>query len=135
MDNEFNHWYRLICTFIDINRRKPLQCGKKVLSLRLKPLQKHRETAEPIFAKVQNAKLRFVKLIGCNGVITKKERRLIMAMPIKAVPILSGEIADEFVRRAEENERKPRRKHNPERQAMVAEMMRQLREFKPSWRK
>lgn len=56
-----------------------------------------------------------------------------MAIPIKAVPILSGEIADEFVRRAEENERKPRRKRNPERQAMVAEMMRQLREFKFPW--
>lgn len=56
-----------------------------------------------------------------------------MATPIKAVPILSGEIADEFVRQAEENESKPRRKPNPERQAMVAEILRRSKEFVPSW--
>ena len=31
-----------------------------------------------------------------------------MATPIKAVPILTGALADDFVRQAEENERKPR---------------------------
>ncbi len=30
-----------------------------------------------------------------------------MATPIKAVPILTGTLADDFVRQAEENERKP----------------------------
>lgn len=58
-----------------------------------------------------------------------------MATPIKAVPILCGDIADEFVRQAEENERRPRRKPNLERQAMVAEILRRSKEFVPSWMK
>lgn len=58
-----------------------------------------------------------------------------MATPIKAVPILSGKIADEFVRQAEENECKPRRRPNPARQAMVAEILRRSKEFVPSWMK
>lgn len=58
-----------------------------------------------------------------------------MATPIKAVPILSGELAEEFVRRAEENELKPRRNSTPEQRAVVREMERQLREFVPSWRR
>lgn len=32
-----------------------------------------------------------------------------MATPIKSVPILTGTLADNFIRQAEENERKPRR--------------------------
>lgn len=32
-----------------------------------------------------------------------------MATPIKAVPVLTGTLADDFVRQIEENERKPRR--------------------------
>lgn len=32
-----------------------------------------------------------------------------MATPIKAVPVLTGTLADDFVRQTEENERKPRR--------------------------
>lgn len=58
-----------------------------------------------------------------------------MATPIKAVPVLSGHLADEFVRRAEENELKPRRLSTPEQRAIVREMERQLREFIPSWKK
>jgi hypothetical protein len=58
-----------------------------------------------------------------------------MATPIKAVPILSGKLADEFVRRAEERERSPRRVSSQEQRAVVREMERQLREFVPSWRK
>lgn len=58
-----------------------------------------------------------------------------MAIPIKAVPVLSGEIAEDFVRQAEENERKPRRKPNLERQAMVAEILRRSKDFVPSWMK
>lgn len=58
-----------------------------------------------------------------------------MATPIKAVPILSGELADEFVRRAEENERRPRRESTQEQRDIVREMERQLREFIPSWKR
>lgn len=58
-----------------------------------------------------------------------------MATPIKAVPILSGEIAEDFIRQAEENERRPRRQPDPERQAMVAEILRRSKEFVPSWMK
>lgn len=58
-----------------------------------------------------------------------------MATPIKAVPILTGELADEFVRLAEENEVKPRRASSPSRRAMVLEIERQLREFVPSWKR
>ncbi len=58
-----------------------------------------------------------------------------MATPIKAVPILSGDLADEFVRKAEENERKPRRTSSDTQRAIVREMEKQLREFIPSWKK
>jgi hypothetical protein len=58
-----------------------------------------------------------------------------MANPIKAVPILSGELADEFVRRAEENAQKPRRVSTEGQRAIVREMEKQLREFIPSWKK
>ena len=58
-----------------------------------------------------------------------------MATPIKAVPILTGEIADEFIRQAEENELNPRRVSTPKQRAVVREMERQLREFVPSWRR
>lgn len=57
-----------------------------------------------------------------------------MATPIKAVPILSGPLADEFVRQAEENESRPRRETSPEQRSVVREMERQLREFVPSWK-
>ncbi len=56
-----------------------------------------------------------------------------MATPIKAVPILSGNIADKFVRRAEENERKPRRTLSEEQEKRIVEIMRRSREFVPSW--
>lgn len=58
-----------------------------------------------------------------------------MATPIKAVPILTGSVADDFVRRAEENERKPRRVLSAEREKRIAEIMRRSREFVPSWMK
>ena len=50
-----------------------------------------------------------------------------MATPIKQVPILSGEIAEEFERLADERLKMPRR--------IVREMERQLREAVPTWRK
>lgn len=58
-----------------------------------------------------------------------------MATPIKAVPILTGTLADDFVRQAEENERKPRRVLSEEDENRIAEIMRRSREFVPSWLK
>mgnify|MGYP001302588178 FL=1 len=58
-----------------------------------------------------------------------------MATPIKAVPILSGTLANDFVRQAEENERKPRRVLSEEDEKRIAEIMRRSREFVPSWLK
>lgn len=58
-----------------------------------------------------------------------------MATPIKAVPILTGTLADDFVRQAEENERKPRRVLSEEDEKRIAEIMCRSREFVPSWLK
>lgn len=58
-----------------------------------------------------------------------------MATPIKAVPILTGELADDFVRQAEENERRPRRVLTAEQEKNIAEIMRRSRDFVPSWLK
>lgn len=58
-----------------------------------------------------------------------------MATPIKAVPILSGQIAEDFIRRAEENERKPRKTVSKATEKKIAEIMRRSREFVPSWMK
>lgn len=58
-----------------------------------------------------------------------------MATPIKAVPILTGTLADDFVRQAEENERKPRRALSEEDEKRIAEIMRRSRESIPSWLK
>ncbi len=58
-----------------------------------------------------------------------------MATPIKAVPILTGQIAEDFIRRAEEKERQPRRGYSEEREKRIAEIMRRSREFVPSWMK
>lgn len=58
-----------------------------------------------------------------------------MAIPIKAVPILSGEIAEEFVRNAEERERKPSSSLSCDQEERIANVMRQMREFKFPWQK
>jgi hypothetical protein len=58
-----------------------------------------------------------------------------MAIPIKQVPILTGELAEEFIREAEENEKLPRHRLSPEREARVKKMLQQLDEFVPSWRR
>lgn len=58
-----------------------------------------------------------------------------MATPIKAVPILTGTLADDFMLQAEENERKPRRMLSEEDEKLIAEIMRRSREFVPSWLK
>ena len=56
-----------------------------------------------------------------------------MAIPIKAVPILSREIADDFVRKAEEREKNPAPALSQEREERVAKVMRQMRDFKFPW--
>lgn len=56
-----------------------------------------------------------------------------MAIPIKAVPILSGEIADDFVRKAEEREKNPTLGLSQEQEERIARVMRQMREFKFPW--
>ena len=58
-----------------------------------------------------------------------------MAIPIKAVPILTGEIADDFVRKAEEREKNPAPGLSPEQEARIAKVMKQMREFKFPWEK
>lgn len=58
-----------------------------------------------------------------------------MATPIKAVPILTGTLADDFVRQAEENERKPRRVLSADEEKIIADIMRRSREAVPSWLK
>ena len=58
-----------------------------------------------------------------------------MAIPIKQVPILTGEIAEDFVRQAEENEKLPRFRLSQEREERVKRMLRQIDEFIPSWRR
>lgn len=56
-----------------------------------------------------------------------------MATPIKAVPILSGNIADDFVRQAQERENNPSPNLTFAQEAHIAEVMRQMREFKFPW--
>lgn len=58
-----------------------------------------------------------------------------MATPIKQVPILTGKQAEEFVREAEENEKRPRFKLSQEREERVRKVMKQLQEFKFPWDK
>lgn len=58
-----------------------------------------------------------------------------MATPIKAVPILTGTLADDFVRQAEENERKPHRVLSEEDEKRISDIIRRSREFVPSWLK
>lgn len=58
-----------------------------------------------------------------------------MAIPIKAVPILSGEIADDFVRRAKEREKNPSQGLSQEQEERVAKVMKQMREFRFPWEK
>ncbi len=58
-----------------------------------------------------------------------------MATPIKQVPILSGELAEAFVREADENEKQPRFRLSPEREERVRKVMNQLREFRFPWDK
>lgn len=56
-----------------------------------------------------------------------------MAIPIKQVPILSGELAVAFERQAEEREREPHRIVTDAQRQVVKDMMRSLKEYKPSW--
>ncbi|MCM1517718.1 MAG: hypothetical protein NC117_03675 [Pseudoflavonifractor sp.] len=58
-----------------------------------------------------------------------------MATPIKQVPILTGKLAEAFVREAEENEKLPRFRLPHEREERVRKVMRQLQEFRFPWDK
>lgn len=58
-----------------------------------------------------------------------------MATPIKQVPILTGQIAEDFIREAEENEKLPRLRLSPEREERIRKVMKQLHEFKFPWDK
>lgn len=58
-----------------------------------------------------------------------------MATPIKQVPILTGELAEAFIREAEENEKLPRHQLSAEDEAWVKKISRQLHEFKFPWDK
>jgi len=58
-----------------------------------------------------------------------------MATPIKAVPILTGELAEDFILRAEEKERKPRKEVSPERQKEISDFLRRSKEYVPSWKR
>lgn len=57
-----------------------------------------------------------------------------MATPIKQVPILTGEIAEDFIREADENEKLPRHRLSTEDEATIRRVMRDMEEFVPSWR-
>lgn len=56
-----------------------------------------------------------------------------MAIPIKAVPILTGEIAEDFIRKADEREHNPRRIVSEDKEKRIADIMLRSREFVPSW--
>jgi hypothetical protein len=50
-----------------------------------------------------------------------------MAIPIKAVPILSGKIAYDFVRKAKEREKNPAPRLLHKQEECISEVMRQMR--------
>lgn len=58
-----------------------------------------------------------------------------MATPIKQVPILTGKLATDFVREAEDNEKLPRHQISSEDEAWVQKIAKQLQEFKFPWDK
>lgn len=58
-----------------------------------------------------------------------------MAIPIKDVPVLTGELAENFIRRAEENERKPRWSPDPTLAKKYMAMLERSKHFIPSWMK
>lgn len=57
-----------------------------------------------------------------------------MATPIKQVPILTGELAEAFIREAEENEKLPRHRLSSEDEETIRRVMREMEEFIPSWK-
>ena len=56
-----------------------------------------------------------------------------MAIPIKQVPILSGKLADEFIRQAEENESKHRTPLSKEAEERIARVMKEMRAQESRW--
>lgn len=69
-------------------------------------------------------------------VILHYKKIITMAIPIKQVPILTGEIAEAFVREAEEKESKPHGyRLSPDDEATVRRVIRRMEDFVPAWRK
>lgn len=58
-----------------------------------------------------------------------------MATPIKQVPILTGKLAEEFDREADENAKLPRHELTPERAEYVKRMLRQIDNYRFPWDK
>jgi len=58
-----------------------------------------------------------------------------MALPIKDVPVLTGDLAENFILRAEENERKPKWTPDPDLAYKYKLMVERSKCFIPSWRK
>lgn len=56
-----------------------------------------------------------------------------MAIPIKAVPILSGDLAEDFVRQAQEREKHPAPALSAEQEEHIAKVVRQMQEFRFPW--
>lgn len=52
-----------------------------------------------------------------------------MAIPIKTIPVLTGEAAERFVKEAEENAKMPMPKLSPERKARLEALLKNSREF------
>lgn len=58
-----------------------------------------------------------------------------MAIPIKDVPVLTGELAENFIRRAEEVEKGPRWTPDPDLLKKVRDIVERSKTFIPSWRR
>lgn len=52
-----------------------------------------------------------------------------MAIAIKAIPVLKGDVAERFVMEAEANAKRPTPQLSPERKARLNEVLRCMREF------
>lgn len=58
-----------------------------------------------------------------------------MALPIKDVPVLTGDIAADFIRKAEERSKGKRKNPDPDKLRGVMSMVERSQSFVPSWRR
>lgn len=56
-----------------------------------------------------------------------------MAIPINPVPILSGALADDFVKQADEQESNPTRPLSEKQEELIRKVIKQMNEFKFPW--